>query len=257
MSFLKRIVWEIWLPVALLVLWGVASLGSADLYWPPLTNILGDFGRLWIFDAFISDAIPSLIRLTLGFVVAFVGAFIVGLVLGSVPILEEAVRPYIEILRSMPGVAVLPVMMLLLGTGDTMKVATIALVTAWPILLNTIDGVRSVEPILNDVASGYRLSMIDRIRFITMPAAMPQVFAGARIALAVAVVAMVVTEMVGRPGGIGYFVLDAQRNFDITAMWTGIFMLGIIGYVVNKGFALLEARVLRWHRGYTLQQKAS
>lgn len=257
MPLVKKILWEIWLPLLLLVIWGIVSFNSTDLYWPPLTKIIQQFGNLWIFDAFITDAIPSLIRLTIGFVVAFVVAFLLGLALGAMPLVEQALRPYIEILRSTPGVALLPIMMLLLGTGDVMKVATIALVTAWPILLNTIDGVRSVEPILHDVASGYRLSFIERIRYITMPAAMPQVFAGARIALAVAVVAMVVTEMVGTPGGIGYFVLDAQRNFNITAMWTGIFMLGIIGYLVNKGFALLESRVLRWHHGYTQQQKES
>ncbi len=255
MKTLKRFAWEIWLPVALLVTWFAVSANSQDFYWPPLSDILADFGKLWIFDAFLSDAVPSLWRLTVGFVIGAVFAIAVGLLLGAFPRLEDATRPIVEVLRATPGVALLPIMMLIFGTGDAMKVFTIALVSAWPILLNTIDGVRSVEPVLHDVASSYRLKWLEKIRFITLPAATPNIFAGMRTALSVAVVAMVVAEMVGAPGGIGYFILDSQRNFNITSMWTGIIVLGVIGYVVNKGFAALEGIVLSWHRGMMQHQE--
>ncbi|MDO5681382.1 MAG: ABC transporter permease [Propionibacteriaceae bacterium] len=255
MTTLKRFAWEIWLPIALLVLWWIVSANSTDFYWPPLSDIMADFGKLWIFDHLVEDAMPSVIRLTIGFVIATVVAVTIGLLLGAFPRLEDATRPIVEILRATPGVALLPIMMLLFGTADAMKVLTIALVATWPILLNTIDGVRSVEPVLHDVATSYRLTWLDRIRFITLPAATPNIFAGMRTALSVAVVAMVVTEMVGAPGGIGYFILDSQRNFNITSMWTGIIALGVIGYLVNKGFAALEGIVLSWHRGMMQHQE--
>lgn len=255
MRWVRRLAWEIWLPACLLIVWFLASRGSESFYWPPLARIISDFGRLWIFDHMLSDALPSLIRLTLGFTAAFVVAVGVGLLLGANRALETATRPVIEFIRSTPGIAMLPIIMVVLGTGDAMKVFTIALVSCWPILLNTIDGVRSVEPVLLDVARSYQLSATSRIRHIVLPAAAPQILAGGRTALGVAVVVTVVTEMVGTPGGIGYFILDSQRSFDISEMWTGVFILGIIGYAVNKGFELVEAYVLRWYRGMQQHQE--
>ncbi len=258
MSRVRRIVslvvWEVWLPVLLLAAWWWASAGSTSFYWPALSEIIDRFVDLWFFDHLVEDALPSVLRLVAGFGIGFVVAVLLGLVLGSVPALEDATRPLTEIMRALPSVALLPIMMLLLGTGDDMKVITIAFVSIWPILLNTVEGVRSVDPLLHRVAAGYRLSARHRIRYIVVPAAMPQVFAGARVALSMSVVAMVLTEMLGSPGGLGYFVLDSQRTFDIVAMWTGLIVLGLIGYAANKAFGLIEARALAWHRAYTKQK---
>jgi ABC-type nitrate/sulfonate/bicarbonate transport system permease component len=248
-SLRSKVLWEIWLPVLLLVIWWVASTDSTSFYFPPLATILTEFKALWIFQNVPTEIVPSVGRLAAGFAIAIVGGVALGLLLGSVRALEEAVRPIIEFLRATPGVAMLPIMMLLLGIGTPMKIAIIGVVSAWPVLLNTIDGVRSVEPVLRDVSRSYRLSPWDRIRFIILPTATPQIFAGARTALAIGVVAMVISEMVGTPGGIGYFILNSQREFDIPAMWTGIIALGIVGYLLNKLFGLVENRVLSWHKG--------
>jgi ABC-type nitrate/sulfonate/bicarbonate transport system permease component len=96
---------------------------------------------------------------------------------------------------------------------------------------------------------------VHRIRYIVLPNAAPQIFAGARTALAIGMVAMVISEMVGTPGGIGYFILNAQRAFDIPAMWTGIIALGILGYLLNKLFGVVERRVLIWHYGMMAHQQ--
>lgn len=245
----SRVVWEIWLPVVLLIVWWLASANSASFYFPPLATILTEFKALWIFQNVPTEIVPSLLRLGAGFAIAVVVGMTLGLLLGSVRWLEEAVRPIIEFMRATPGVAVLPIMMLVLGIGTSMKIGLIGLVAAWPVLLNTIDGVRSVEPVLRDVSTSYRLSPSDRVRYIILPTAMPQFFAGARTALAIGVVAMVISEMVGTPGGIGYFILNSQREFNIPAMWTGIIALGIVGYLLNKLFGLVENRVLSWHKG--------
>ncbi|MFC8985898.1 MULTISPECIES: ABC transporter permease [unclassified Streptomyces] len=246
---------ELWLPVLLIAAWWWFSAGSTSLYWPPLADITDRFVDLWFFEHLVDDALPSVIRLVSGFGIGFAVAVLLGLLLGSVPALEDATRPLVEFMRALPSVALLPIMMLLLGTGDDMKVVTIAFVSTWPILLNTVEGVRSVDPVLHRVAAGYRLSTWHRIRYLIVPAAMPQVFAGARVALSMSVVAMVLTEMLGSPGGLGYFVLDSQRTFDIVAMWTGLIVLGLIGYAANKAFGLVEARVLAWHRGFTKQKE--
>lgn len=255
LKVVKLVTRELWLPALLIVAWWWLSVDSTSIYWPALSEISNRFVELWFFDHLIEDALPSVIRLLSGFGIGFVIAVLLGLALGSIPALEDATRPLVEFMRALPSVALLPIMMLLLGTDDDMKVVTIAFVSTWPILLNTVEGVRSVDPVLHQVAASYRLSTWHRIRFLIIPAAMPQVFAGARVALSMSVVAMVLTEMVGSPGGLGYFVLNSQRTFDIVAMWTGLIVLGLIGYAANKTFGLIESWVLAWHRGYTKQKE--
>lgn len=254
-TVLRRLTWELWLPVVLIAIWWIVSAGSTDPYFPPLAEILDKFAQVWFFDGIRTEIWPSLQRLFVGFGLACVAGVGLGLLLGVMTRLDNAVRPIVEFLRATPGVAILPVMILLLGLGDSMKITIIALVATWPILLNTIDGVRSVEPVLHQVAATYRITLVDRIRFLILPAASPQIFAGARTALSISVVAMVIAEMVGTPGGIGYYILDAQRGFKITSMWAGIIALGILGYLLNKLFALVERRALAWHAGMTAHNR--
>lgn len=251
MKILRTVLWEIWLPVVLVAIWWFASAGSTNVYFPPLSEILADFPNTWFWEGIRQEVVPSLWRLGMGFGLAVLVGVSLGMLLGMVSWLDEAARPIVEFMRATPGVAVLPIMMLLVGLGTEMKVGIIALVATWPILLNTVDGVRSVEPVLRQVASSYRLSRLDRIRYLVLPNAAPQIFAGARTSLSISVVALVISEMVGTPGGIGYFILDAQRSFATIPMWSGIIMLGVLGYLLNRLFALVEAWALRWHRGMT------
>ncbi|UDY24585.1 ABC transporter permease [Nocardioides sp. Kera G14] len=249
--YVRLVSWEIWLPIVLLVAWWFASANSINPYFPPLQTILERCKEIWIWDGFHTDIVPSLRRLAIGFGAACVVGTALGVLLGTVHWLDNATRPYVELMRATPGVALMPVIMLVLGLGDSFKTFTIAMVCTWPILLNAVDGVRSVEPLLKDVATSYRLSLRDRIRYIILPNAAPQVFAGARTALAIGIVAMTVTEMVGDPGGVGSFTLLAYRSFRFADMWAGIIALGILGYILSKLFTLVENRVLGWHKGMT------
>lgn len=247
MNRFRALAWEIWLPLLLLLAWLVLSAGSTSFYFPPLADILARTGELWFFDGIVENLLPSLGRILAGFGLALLVGVGAGLLLGLLPRFESAVRPLLEFLRATPGVALLPIAIIFLGIGDGMKVFMIALACMWPILLNTVDGVRSVEPVLLRAARSYRIPLKDRIRFIYVPNAAPQIFAGARVSLAIATVVMVVTEMIGSPGGIGYFILDSQRTFNLLNMWSGIVVLGVLGYVLNLVFRLVEAWVLDWH----------
>ena len=249
MKILRRIAWEIWLPIVLLVIWWFASANSLSTYYPPLHDILQRSRELWFWQGTHEDVLPSLRRLAIGYVIAVGAGTLLGLLLGSVHWLENATRPYVEFLRSTPGIALMPLVSLVFGLGDSFKIITIALVCCWPVLLNTIDGVHAVEPQLRDVAKSYRLTTADRVRFILLPSAMPQIFAGARTALAIGVIAMTASEMIGIGGGLGYFTLNASTSFDYTGLWSGIIALGVVGYILNKLFALVESRLLAWHHG--------
>ncbi|MDO1484627.1 ABC transporter permease [Rhodococcus rhodochrous] len=247
---MKRITgfaWEAWLPIVLVITWLAVSANSSSFYFPSLSKILDRLQSVWFFDGIVENVLPSLGRVLLGFGIAVIVGVVGGIVLGLLPRFEETVRPILEFLRATPGVALLPIAVIFLGIDDTMKIFLIALASMWPILLNTIDGVRSVEPVLLRMSRSYRIPLKNRIRYIYAPHAAPQIFAGARLALAIATVVMVVTEMIGSPGGIGYFILDSQRSFNILNMWSGIVMLGVLGYLLNLAARLVEGRVLDWH----------
>jgi ABC-type nitrate/sulfonate/bicarbonate transport system permease component len=240
---------EIAVPIALLVLWGVWSAGADSFYYPPLTDILSTFRDTWLFERVGSDVLPSLARLAAGYAIAVVVAVAVGVPLGLSAVARRAASPIIEFLRAIPPPALLPLAIVVIGIGSSMKVLIIAFVCLWPVLLNTIDGITAIDPTLNDTTRVYGVRGADRLRRIVLPAASPQIFAGMRTSLSLAVILMVISEMVASTNGIGFFVLQSQRSFAIPEMWSGILLLGILGYVLNLLFAVVERRVLAWHRG--------
>lgn len=240
---------EIAVPLTVLVIWGLLSAGSETFYFPPLTSILSTFADTWLFERVGSDVVPSLVRMGLGYCLAVAGGIAVGLSLGMVRRARLAAGPIVEFLRAIPPPALLPFAILVFGIGTTMKVFIIAFVCLWPILLNTIDGVTGVDPTLKETTRVYGIRRIDRILRVVLPSSAPQIFAGMRTSLSLALILMVVSEMVASTNGIGYFVLQSQRRFAIAEMWSGIFLIGIVGYSLNAAFILVESRVLRWHRG--------
>jgi ABC-type nitrate/sulfonate/bicarbonate transport system permease component len=240
---------EIAVPVALLVVWGVWSAQAQTFYFPPLTDILEQFRDTWLFERVGSDVLPSLARLSAGYALAVVAGVLAGIPLGLSRTARRAASPLVEFLRAIPPPALLPPAIVLIGIGDTMKVLIIAFVCVWPVLLNTIDGITGIDPTLNDTARVYGVRGADRLRRIVLPAASPQIFAGMRTSLSLAVILMVISEMVASTNGIGFFVLESQRSFAIPEMWSGILLLGILGYVLNLAFLGAERRVLAWHRG--------
>ena len=240
---------EIAVPLALLGVWAVWSSGSETYYFPPLSDILETFADTWLFERVGSDVVPSLVRMGLGFGIAVVVAISFGLLLGLSRRARRSAAPIVEFLRAIPPPALLPFAILVIGVGDSMKVFIIAFVCVWPVLLNTIDGVTGVDPTLRETTRMYGIDARDRLLRVMLPAASPQIFAGMRTSLSLALILMVISEMVASTNGIGYFVLQSQRTFAIPEMWSGILLLGILGYVLNAAFVLIERRVLRWHRG--------
>ncbi|OMQ16768.1 nitrate ABC transporter permease [Modestobacter sp. VKM Ac-2676] len=240
---------EIAVPIAILVVWGLTSASSTSFYFPPLLDIFRAFADTWLFERVGDDVVPSLTRMIIGYALAVVAAVVIGVALGSSRALGRMADPVVQFLRAIPAPALLPAGILVLGIGSEMKVALIAFVCLWPVLLNTIDGVAGVDPSLRETARSFQIPWRDRLFRVVLPSAAPQIFAGARISLSLAVIMMVVSEMVASTNGIGYFVLQSQRTYAITEMWAGIFLLAILGYVLNVLFLLVERRVLRWHRG--------
>jgi ABC-type nitrate/sulfonate/bicarbonate transport system permease component len=240
---------EISVPIlVLLVIW-VWTASSDSYYFPPLTDVLTTFKDTWLFDKFGSDVVPSLVRMGLGFTIAVIAGVSLGMLLGRSRRARRASAPIVEFLRAIPPPALLPFAILVIGVGASMKIFIIAFVCLWPILLNTIDGAAGIDPTLEDTTRVYGIDKRDNLLHVVLPAAGPQIFAGLRTAVSLALILMVISEMVASTNGIGYFVLQSQRTFAIPEMWSGILLLGILGYALNGTFVMIERRVLRWHRG--------
>jgi ABC-type nitrate/sulfonate/bicarbonate transport system permease component len=240
---------EIAVPVALVAIIWVWSAGSDVYYYPPLKDVLDTFKDTWLFERFGSDVVPSLERLFFGYFIAVAVGVGGGVALGLSPVLRRVTAPIVEFLRAIPAPALLPFALLVLGVGNDSKIFVIAFVCLWPILLNAVDGVSGVDPTLVDTGRVYRIPASDRLRHVVLPAAAPQIFAGMRTSLSLALILMVISEMVASSNGIGYFVLQSQRSFAIPEMWSGIILLGLLGYLFNAVFLLVERRTLAWHRG--------
>lgn len=244
---LKLLILRAWLPIALLVLWLVASHGSESLYFPALTTILETLTFDWLGDSLTAHLLPSLGKFIVGFSIAAVLGVTLGTLIGMSATLAAAIEPIVQFLRSLPPPVLLPIGILVFGIGAPMNIAIIAFGSIWPTLLNTIDGVRSVDPLVRDMSKSYRLTLVQRIRYVILPSAGPQIMAGLRTTLQLAIILIVVAEMVASTNGVGYYLLNSQQTFAVAETWAGTLLLGILGYLLNLLFIRIEGHVLRWH----------
>jgi sulfonate transport system permease protein len=239
----------LWLPVAVVAAWWAWSAGAAEPFYPPVPDILERFRELWLFDRMSSDVLPSLRNMVVGFVIAAVVGILGGVALARVRVVREALRPVVFFLNSIPPIALIPIAIVLLGFGATTRIVVIAFSAAFATLIATMDGVRSLEPTLDEVAKVYRLGRRERLFSVVLPAAGPRIFAGLRVSLQVALIVMISSEMLASTEGIGFLTIQAQQSFAIADMWAGMLLLGVLGVLVNVGFVLVERRVLRWYHG--------
>ena len=245
-----------WLAALLIALWWVITDNSSSPYFPPLRTILSELKKIWFFQAARTDLVPSMEHMAIGFAVAGVLGIAGGALFWRFTMARESLSPVVYFLYVLPAPVLLPAFILLFGIGSFMKVAIIAFAALWPTLLNAIDGMRGVDPLKLDTAKTLGLSSGRTLRSVVLPAAAPQIAAGLRNSLQVAILLMVVSEMVASTAGIGYFILNAQQSFESVDMWTGIIVLGVVGSILNLIFVLIERVVLRWYYGERALQQA-
>lgn len=238
---------EIGTPILLVALWWFWSAANASVFNPPLAEIMERFAANWFGDPFVSQFLPSFGRMLAGFGLAVLLGVGFGMLFGLSSVLRKLTAPLVSFLRSIPGAALLPPAVLLLGIGDAMKIALICFVCLWPILLNTIDGIDETHATMNSTAQVFGIGGAKRFLWVTVPAASPRIFAGMRISLAIALALLVISEMIASTDGLGYFILIAQRTFDTANMWSGIILLGLVGYVMTLLFTAVERAVLAWY----------
>jgi ABC-type nitrate/sulfonate/bicarbonate transport system permease component len=246
---MRRVLAVLALPVSLFAVWWVASADSTNFLMPPLARILEVFPDTWLWDRMNHDVVPSLARLVEGYAAALVIGIAAGVTIGSSRILRSLAEPALEFLRAIPPPALVPVLFLLAGIGDTTKIFIIISGCVWPILLNTVEGVRGVDPVLADTCRSYRVGGLLRLRTFILRSASPQIVTGARQALSVGIILMVISELKAASEGLGYTIQQFQEGFLYPQMWTGVLLLGLIGVLLSLVFRIVEGRVLAWYHG--------
>ena len=249
--------WTAFLAAA--ALWELIARRVADVFFPPPSAIVLRMYHLWFSgpathfflsgDA-VGNLLPSLARMGLGLGAAVVLGVGLGLALGRSPRFFAYVDPVLQFARVIPPPTLVPVFVVLLHLGPTMQVTSIVFGAVWPILLNTAEGARSVDPALLDTARVFRLSAVDRLALVIVPSTLPKLFAGLRLALSLSLILMVFSELLpGTANGIGFELTDAQSRSDLPTMWAAIVLLGILGYLLNTLLLVLERKAL--HHGRT------
>ena len=232
----------------LVVVWQVLGVLAEDPFFPPPSDIVTAAWDWWVLEPenVTEHILPSVIRLLSGWAIASVIGIALGMLLGRSDRAMEYAGPLLVFLRSIPPPALVPVFLLLFQAGTSMQLATIVFGVIWPVLLNTVDGARSVDVTKVDTSAVFRIPRHQWVLGVVLPAASPKIFAGLRVSLSLSLVLMVISELVGTDNGIGSQLMQAQREFDYTRMWAGIVLLGVLGYGLNTALLAVERRALAW-----------
>jgi ABC-type nitrate/sulfonate/bicarbonate transport system permease component len=236
-----------------MILWEFASgRGIVDpRLFPPTSKVLASFFTLIDSGEIPRQILSSMRRAAAGYFLAAAILIPLGILMGVFDRVHRMLEIVIETLRPIPPPVVVPVAMLFFGLGDGMKIFVIFFSCAWPILLNTIDGVRNIDRVLIHTARTFGLSQGKAILKVILPAASPQIMTGLRVSLSITLILVVISEMVGSSDGIGYFILDAQRRLKVDRMYAGMLSLALLGYLLNQIFLFASGFFLSWHRGMT------
>lgn len=245
---LGRILIAIWLPALLLLAWGVASAGSTNSFFPPLTEILDTLRVDFLSSAFSTNLLPSLIDLVLGFLLGLVIALAVGYAVGLTKTARGMLMPILDVFRSTPVVALIPVFIALFGIGWTSTVPLIAWTAFWPIVIGTIAGVSSVDTGFRDTATALRMNWFQKVWMVRLPAAAPHIFAGVNVAVAISVSAMVAIGLFSATPGLGRYLVLSKIGSNMSDAYAGAIAAGLVGFGAALLFYVLERRVfMRWH----------
>ena len=219
---------------------------STRTFLPPLSEDLQALWELTLDGQLADHLLASVGRSAAGFAIAVAVAVPLGLLIGWYRPVARFLQPLLELARNTAALALLPVFTLLLGIGELSKVTLVVYACVWPVLLNTIAGVNTVDPLLVKAARSLGLSSPRLFRKVILPSAVPTVFTGIRMAASYSILVLVAAEMVGAKAGLGYLINTSQVNFQIQQMYAGIIAVSVLGVLVNQGFVVLERRFSTW-----------
>jgi ABC-type nitrate/sulfonate/bicarbonate transport system permease component len=235
--------------IGALVIWEVFARHAGSFLVPTASEVLASAWHVWPTTEFLADVAASLQRLAIGFSIGAGVGIAIGLLMGASLATRRALDPLVELARATPPIAIVPALIVVLGVGQGMQIAVIAFGVCFPVLVNTVEGVRAVSPEARDTASMLHVGRAERVYRIYFPAALPSIVAGLRIAVSIGLVLVVISEFVGTGDGLGSYIWALRGQFLYPEMYAAILFLGLLGYALNRLFLVAERRILAWHYG--------
>ena len=238
-----------WLGLAVaLGAWQLLAVVLDKTVFPSFSQSLVAVGQLLSGPVLTDDILPSVGRALAGFAISGVLGVVLGLVLGYVRRLGDYCSAVIDFLRSVPSPLLVPLALVVMGLGARMVIAVIVSAAIWPVMLNAFDAARRIEPLYLDTARISGLRGVGLFRTVLLPATLPAIFAGLRVALSVSLAVLVVAEILGASSGIGFFIQNAQQTFAVPQTYAGVIILACLGWLFDTVFLVVERRLLRWER---------
>lgn len=235
--------------VALGLLWEIWAYGrsASTILFPPPSVIAAALVKQAVRGDLAKTVGATLGRLALGFVLGGVPALILGLAMGFFRKLRVAVDPLVAAAHSIPKIAILPILMILLGIGEAPKIAVVAAAAFFPLLINTMAGVRQIRPIHFEVAHSYGASAPRVFWRVLLPGSLPHILSGVRLALNGALLITIAVEIVAARTGIGAAIWLAWQTLRVEELFAALFMASLIGVSFNAALVRLEKRLVPWH----------
>jgi ABC-type nitrate/sulfonate/bicarbonate transport system permease component len=213
---------------------------------PPPSTIFATFVDIVLSGAVVAPLLHTLALLFVGYGIGCIAAICLGILMGYSRAIYNLFEPLTELLRPIPKPALLPALILFLGLGARMEITIVALGAFFPVLINTVQGVRAVDPVMIDTARTFGHNTLAVWRQILLPASAPYVLAGMRVSLGLALLLVVASEMLSGSGGLGDAILQAQRSFLVKDSYAWLIVLALVGLVLSAGFNWTEKRVAFW-----------
>lgn len=231
-----------------LLLWEVAPrLGLADMtFLPPFSKVAVAFFKLAITGELFKHLLISLQRAALGFGTGLIISIPLGLLIGWFKDFERFLDPLLQTFRQTSALALFPVFILIFGIGEVSKVAIIFWSVQWPILLSTISGVKSVDPLLIKSARSMGASPLTLFRKVIIPGSFPSIFTGIRLSATYAVLILIAAEMIGSNKGLGFLLYESEIKFEIPEMYAAIVTMSLLGLAINYILVAIGSRVTKW-----------
>ena len=235
-------------PIAILILWQLLASASIinPVFFPPPTEIVSALGDPRVQQRLPVDIAASLSRILVGFAIGAGLGLATGLALGMLRLPRLLLAPVFAALYPVPKIAILPLLMLIFGLGDPSKWAAIAIGAFFLVFYNTLTGVLQIPSIYLDVARNARASRLQIFRTVALPAALPNVFNGLRLATGTSFVVLAASEFVGAKTGLGTFIWISWNTFAVNRMYLGIIILSLMGYLSITFVGWLESRLVPW-----------
>jgi NitT/TauT family transport system permease protein len=213
---------------------------------PPFSHVAGAWWQLLLDGQLWANTEQSLVRSLTGFALAVTAGVPLGLAVAWSRQIRDLLNPALELFRNTAALALLPAFTLILGIGETSKIALVFYACVFPIVLNTITGVRTADPLLIRCARSMGLRQVQLFQKVVLPGAVPGIFTGIRQAGAASILILLAAEMTGAKAGLGYLINYTQYNFMIPQMYAGIITIAILGLGINTSLITLERRASRW-----------